>query len=299
MALDLVYFPLRPVTVLRVDGKTKFLARLLANDASKLEVGQVRRSVFLNATGGMLGTALLARESIADYSILLLEENADALEAWARQVSEAFDAEVKTEKLFALAFLGDLAGEAPARGRMIRKTKLALFNRGWMTYAVGSKEAATELMGKVAAAGAKAGEEGVVEALRILAAEASYGLEYDETTSPLEAGFEDVPDFGDPSRVFIGRALTEARKEKGDYERLHLVAFNVPFDPATLTEVPLVIVGEMGYQPTSIARIPDMNLTVALVRLPHEVDVGVTLDALVKTEPATAAKSVLVLSPQA
>ncbi len=298
MALDLVYFPLRPVTVLRVDGKTKFLARLLANDASKLEVGQVRRSVFLNATGGMLGTALLARESIADYSILLLEENADALEAWARQVSEAFDAEVKTEKLFALAFLGDLAGEAPARGRMIRKTKLALFNRGWMTYAVGSKEAATELMGKVAAAGAKAGEEGVVEALRILAAEASYGLEYDETTSPLEAGFEDVPDFGDPSRVFIGRALTEARKEKGDYERLHLVAFNVPFDPATLTEVPLVIVGEMGYQPTSIARIPDMNLTVALVRLPHEVEVGVTLDALVKTEPTTAAKSVLVLSPQ-
>ena len=298
MALDLVYFPLRPVTVLRVDGKTKFLARLLANDASKLEVGEVRRSVFLNATGGMLGTALLARESLTDYSILLLEENADALEAWARQVSEAFDAEVKTEKLFALPFLGDLAGEAPARGRMIRKTKLALFNRGWMTYAVGSKEDATELMGKVAAAGAKAGEEGVVEALRILAAEASYGLEYDETTSPLEAGFEDVPDFADPSRVFIGRALTEARKEKGDYERLHLVAFNVPFDPATLTEVPLVIVGEMGYQPTSIARIPDMNLTVALVRLPHTVEVGSTLDALVKTEPATTAKSVLVLSPQ-
>ena len=298
MALDLVYFPLRPVTVLRVDGKTKFLARLLANDASKLEVGEVRRSVFLNATGGMLGTALLARESLTDYSILLLEENADALEAWARQVSEAFDAEVKTEKLFALPFLGDLAGEAPARGRMIRKTKLALFNRGWMTYAVGSKEDVTELMGKVAAAGAKAGEEGVVEALRIFAAEASYGLEYDETTSPLEAGFEDVPDFTDPSRVFIGRALTEARKEKGDYERLHLVAFNVPFDPATLTEVPLVIVGEMGYQPTSIARIPDMNLTVALVRLPHAVEVGSTLDALVKTEPATTAKSVLVLSPQ-
>ena len=298
MALDLVYFPLRPVTVLRVDGKTRFLARLLANDASKLEVGEVRRSVFLNATGGMLGTALLARESLIDYSILLLEENADALEAWARQVSEAFDAEVKTEKLFALPFLGDLAGEAPARGRMIRKTKLALFNRGWMTYAVGSKEDVKELMGKVAAAGAKAGEEGIVEALRILAAEASYGLEYDETTSPLEAGFEDVPDFTDPSRVFIGRALTEARKEKGDYERLHLVAFNVSFDPATLTEVPLVIVGEMGYQPTSIARIPDMNLTVALVRLPHAVEVGSTLDALVKTEPATTVKSVLVLSPQ-
>ena len=138
----------------------------------------------------------------------------------------------------------------------------------------------------------------MIEALRILAREPAYGLEYDETTSPLEAGLEDALNFDDASRVFIGRALTEARKEKGDFERLNLVVFNVAFDPATLTELPLIIVGDLGYQPTSLVRIPDMNMTAALVRLPHSVEIGTNLDALVKTNPESGAKSVLVLAPQ-
>ena len=298
MALDVVYFPKFQVTMLSVEGDARFLARLLVSDASKLKEGSLIRTALLNATGGVLGTALLARIDTTHYVTLFLEENADALEAWARQVSQAFDATVKIEKLQALPFLGDLAGEAPTRGRCIKKTKLSLFNRGWITYAVGNDEAVDELVGKLRAAEARAGDPAMIEALRILAREPAYGLEYDETTSPLEAGLEDALDFENPARVFIGRALTEARNEKDDFERLNLVVFNAAFDPATLVELPLIIVGELGYQPTSLVRIPDMNMTAALVRLPHTVEIGTNLDALVKTNPASAAKSVLVLAPQ-
>ncbi len=298
MALDVVYFPKVAVTVLSVEGDARFLARLLTSDASKLAEGALTRTVLLNATGGVLGTALLARFDATHFAVLFLEENADALEAWARQVSQAFEATVKIEKLQALPFLGDLAGEAPARCHCIKKTKLSLFNRGWITYAVGSDEAIDELARKLKAAEARAGDPAMIEALRILAREPAYGLEYDETTSPLEAGLEDALNFDDASRVFIGRALTEARKEKGDFERLNLVVFNVAFDPGSLTELPLIIVGDLGYQPTSLVRIPDMNMTAALVRLPHTVEIGTNLDALVKTNPASAAKSVLVLAPQ-
>lgn len=298
MALDVVYFPKVSVTVLSVEGDARFLARLLTSDASKLAEGALTRTALLNATGGVLGTALLSRFDATHFAVLFLEENADALEAWARQVSQAFEATVKIEKLQALPFLGDLAGEAPARGCCIKKTKLSLFNRGWMTYAVGCDEAVDELTQKLKTAEARAGDPAMIEALRILAREPAYGLEYDETTSPLEAGLEEALDFEDPARVFIGRALTEARKEKGDFEKLNLVVFNAPFDPAALTELPLIIVGDLGYQPTSLVRIPDMNMTAALVRLPHTVEIGTNLDALVKTEPATAAKSVLVLAPQ-
>ena len=77
------------------------------------------------------------------------------------------------------------------------------------------------------------------------------------------------------------------------------MAFNVPFDPAALTEMPLVVVGELGYQPTSLVRIPEMNLTASLVRLPPSIEIGTTLDALVKTDPPCNAKTVLVVSPQA
>jgi len=298
MALDVVYFPKVAVTVLSVEGDARFLARLLTSDASKLAEGTLTRTALLNATGGVLGTALLARFDATHFAVLFLEENADALEAWARQVSQAFEATVKIEKLQALPFLGDLAGEAPARCHCIKKTKLSLFNRGWITYAVGSDEDIDELTGKLKAAEARAGDPAMIEALRILAREPAYGLEYDETTSPLEAGLEDALNFDDASRVFIGRALTEARKEKGDFERLNLVVFNVAFDPATLTELPLIIVGDLGYQPTSLVRIPDMNMTAALVRLPHSVEIGTNLDALVKTNPESGAKSVLVLAPQ-
>ncbi len=298
MALDVVYFPKVAVTVLSVEGDARFLARLLTSDASKLAEGTLTRTALLNATGGVLGTALLARFDATHFAVLFLEENADALEAWARQVSQAFEATVKIEKLQALPFLGDLAGEAPARCHCIKKTKLSLFNRGWITYAVGSDEAIDELARKLKAAEARAGDPAMIEALRILAREPAYGLEYDETTSPLEAGLEDALNFDDASRVFIGRALTEARKEKGDFERLNLVVFNVAFDPGSLTELPLIIVGDLGYQPTSLVRIPDMNMTAALVRLPHTVEIGTNLDALVKTNPASAAKSVLVLAPQ-
>ncbi len=298
MALDVVYFPKVAATVLSVEGDARFLARLVTSDASKLTEGTLIRTALLNATGGVLGTALLARFDATHFAVLFLEENADALEAWARQVSQAFEASVKIEKLQALPFLGDLAGEAPARGHCIKKTKLSLFNRGWITYAVGSDEAVDELAGKLKMAEARAGDPAMIEALRILAREPAYGLEYDETTSPLEAGLEDALNFEDPARVFIGRALTEARKEKGDFEKLNLVVFNVAFDPAALTELPLIIVGDLGYQPTSLVRIPDMNMTAALVRLPHTVEIGTNLDALVKTNPESGAKSVLVLAPQ-
>ncbi len=298
MVLDMVYFPVQPVTVLTVDSASKFLARLLVGDPEKLSEGSLVRTAMLNATGGMLGTLLLARESATRFSLFFLEENADALQAWARQVSQAFDAEISVRKLSALPFVGDLAGEAPARGHFIVKTELTLLNRGWMSYAIGEKEPVETLISKLTRAGVNCADPGVMEALRIMAREPACGLEYDETKSPLETGLEDALDFSDASRIFIGRALTEARRDAGGYERLNLVAFNVPFDPSALTEIPLIISGEFGYQPTSLVRISEMNLTAGLVRLPHEVEIGATLEALVKTDPPCAAKSVLVVAPQ-
>ena len=62
MALNMVYFPIRSVTVLTIEAAPKFLARLITSDATKLMQGSVVRTALLNATGGLLGTVLLARE---------------------------------------------------------------------------------------------------------------------------------------------------------------------------------------------------------------------------------------------
>lgn len=299
MALNMVYFPIRSVTVLTIEAAPKFLARLITSDATKLVQGAVVRTALLNATGGLLGTVLLTRVGQETYKLYLTDDNADALEAWIRQVSQAFDAEVVSEKVPMMPYLGDFAGQAPSRGHFEKKTHVTLINRGWISYAVGPEDALKSLIKQLTDAGVEEGPVETIEALRVMAREPASGLEYDEMTSPLEAGLEDALDFSDPDRIFIGRALTQVRFEAKDYERLHLVAFNVPFDPATLTEMPLVVVGELGYQPTSLVRIPEMNLTASLVRLPPSIEIGTTLDALVKTDPPSNAKSVLVVSPQA
>lgn len=299
MALNMVYFPIRSVTVLTIEAAPKFLARLITSDATKLMQGSVVRTALLNATGGLLGTVLLTREGQETYKLYLTDDNADALEAWIRQVSQAFDAEVLSEKVPMMPYLGDFAGQAPLRGHFEKKTHVTLINRGWISYAVGPEDALKSLIKQLTDAGVEEGPVETIEALRVMAREPAPGLEYDETTSPLEAGLEDALDFSDSDRIFIGRALTQARFEAKDYERLHLVAFNIPFDPAALTEMPLVVVGELGYQPTSLVRIPEMNLTASLVRLPPSIEIGATLDALVKTDPPCNAKTVLVVSPQA
>ena len=299
MALNMVYFPIRSVTVLTVEAAPKFLARLITSDATKLMQGSVVRTALLNATGGLLGIVLLTREGQETYKLYLTDDNADALEAWIRQVSQAFDAEVLSEKVPMMPYLGDFAGQAPSRGHFEKKTHVTLINRGWISYAVGPEDALKSLIKQLTDAGVEEGPVETIEALRVMAREPAPGLEYDETTSPLEAGLEDALDFSDSDRIFIGRALTQARFEAKDYERLHLVAFNIPFDPAALTEMPLVVVGELGYQPTSLVRIPEMNLTASLVRLPPSIEIGTTLDVLVKTDPPCNAKSVLVVSPQA
>ena len=232
MALDLVIFDNIPVTILKMQGARKFLARLLTSDVSKLAVGGVERTVAMTATGGVLGTLWAARTALDAYELILVGEETDALQAW------------------------------------------------------------------ILKAGAKKGEKTGWDALRIFAREPAAGLELDEGSSPLETGLEDALDFDDPDRIFIGRALTEARFKAGAYERMQLVAFDVAFDPNLLVEVPNVIVGDTAYPCTSIARVPEGPFTVALVRLPQSVNIGDRVPVDVKTDPRTQCEAALVIDKQ-
>ena len=103
--IELVLFSRRPVKVLTVEGGGKFLARLLAGDVRKIPEGGVERSVMMNATGGILGLPWVARTGGASYELVLASENADAQQAWVRQVSVAFEADVGCESLKGFYFV--------------------------------------------------------------------------------------------------------------------------------------------------------------------------------------------------
>ena len=280
MALDLVIFNETPVTILKVQGAEKFLARLLTSDVTKLAVGGVERSVAMNATGGVLGTPWVARRATDAYEIILAGDETDALQAWIRQVSVAFEADVGVEVL---------AGESLG---------IRFIDMGWMCLAIGSEANIKALSNNLIKAGAKKGEQTGWDALRIFAREPAAGLELDESSSPLETGLEGALNFDDPDRIFIGRALTEARFKAGNYDRMQLVAFDVAFDPALLVEVPYVVLNGTQYPCTSIARVPEGPFTVALVRLPQEVKIGDRVPVDVKTDPRTHCEAALVVDKQ-
>lgn len=300
MALDLVIFNETPVTILKVQGADKFLARLLTSDVTKLAVGGVERSVAMNATGGVLGTPWVARRATDAYEIILAGDETDALQAWIRQVSVAFEAEVGVEALAGFYFVGKLPidGITLQAGHMVESLGIHFIDMGWMCLAIGPEANIKALSENLIKAGAKKGEQTGWDALRIFAREPAAGLELDESSSPLETGLEGALNFDDPDRIFIGRALTEARFKAGNYDRMQLVAFDVAFDPALLVEVPYIVINGTQYPCTSIARVPEGPFTVALVRLPQEVKIGDRVPVDVKTDPRTHCEAALVVDKQ-
>lgn len=298
--IELVLFEKAPVTVLTVDGAGKFLARLLAGDVKKIPEGGVVRSVMMNATGGIIGVPWVARTGNTSYELILAADNADAEQAWVRQVSVAFDAEVGCESLAGFYFVGKLpvAEIALKPQTMVKASGLRFIDMGWMSLATGPKEAIDALYGNLLAAGAKKGEQTGFDALRIFAREPAMGLELDEGASPLETGLEEALDFSDPERIFIGRALTEARAASGKHLRMQLVAFDVAFDPSLLIEVPSVVIDDVDYPLTSIARVPEGPFTVGLVRLPLSVKIGDRVKTVVRTDPRVVCNGALVVDRQ-
>jgi aminomethyltransferase len=300
MAIDTVLFDIVPVTVLTVKNSARFMERLVTSDVAKMAVGSVERTVMMNATGGVIDTLFVARTELDCYKLLLVGESADVREAWIRQMSVAFDSEVQTEKQSGFHFVGNLPidGIDMQPKKFVERSGMLFVHMGWMQMVVGAGENIEALSRSLQNLGAKKGEQSGLDALRILAREPALGLELDESVSPLESGLIDAVDFNDPNRIFLGRALCEARFNAGGYERLHLVAFDTAFDPMLLVEAPLVVVGDMGYPLTSLARIPEMPLTVGLVRLPYDVQVGQHFETIVRTDPRTNCGGALVIDPQ-
>lgn len=300
MALEIVLFDQVPVTVLKVRGAGKFLARLLTSDVTKLPVGGIERSVMMNATGGIIGLPWVARTENDAYELILWGEEADAQQAWVRQVSVAFDAEIEAETLSGIPYVGTMPidGLKLEEHAYVNQAGIRFMNLSWICMVVGAHDAMTSMRDNLIAAGAKKGEQTGFDALRIFAREPAMGLEISEGVSPLEAGLIDAVDFSDPERIFIGRALTEARFKAQNFYKLQLIAFDVPFDPNLLVEVPAVIVDDVEHPLTSIARIPEGPYTVGLVRVPPSVDIGTRVRTKVMTDPRTVCEAALVIDRQ-
>lgn len=277
----------------------KLLRRLLASDVEKLAPGQAIRSVLLNASGGVMLEACAAALPGNAWELVLSPAGADAGLAWMRQVAIAFDADVQSLEAGHAFWLAGPEGrallekagvEAPREGG-VKDVKredgafLSISAFPGLYLVAGDADSANDFWLKLKAAGAVPVGERAFEALRASLCLPAPGAEYDESTSPLECGMGERVDFGDPSRMFIGRALTEARARSGVRCKLGLLEVECDAAAEDLVEAPDVSIegnDAEGGLITSWVKAEDKVLALAL--LPAATLEGAKAAVSVKTE---------------
>ena len=232
----------------------KLLRRLLTADAACFPPGSAFRAAMLNASGGIMLESLVIAGNDT-WELVFPPGAADAGKAWTRQVAVAFDAEV-AEPAGRHAFwmggprlaetLRGIGIEMPAPGKTVcvgdGADTVVIAALPDMVLAVGAVAAANRLWEKVEAAGAvPVGEQGW-ELARTLACMPALRRDYDESSSPVEFGFEACVDFRDAGRMFIGRALTEARSRSGVRCRMGVLEIDAEVDPREFDEAPEAVV---------------------------------------------------------
>lgn len=212
-----------------------FIQYLTTNDAGKLEENQCQYSVLCNEKGGVVDDILVYRLP-EFYMIIANASNADKVLAWLKKYAAGFGAiDISPwEGYSMLSLQGPKALEAAGfplgdvkRNHVIWRGKILLSRTGYTgedgIEIIAPKEGISGLWDSFLHKGIQPCGLGARDTLRLEAGLPLYGHEYDEETTPLEAGYGWAVKFdkGD----FIGRAALLKEKETG--LKKHLVGIEM------------------------------------------------------------------------
>jgi aminomethyltransferase len=224
---------------LRGPESRDFLRWLLANDVARLDgrPGKALYSLMLNSSAGIIDDLIVYGLGADDWMLVMnaATRNSDML--WIRQQAEAFSVEIiEYFDAAMLALQGPRAFEQLARIRpewAAQASDLPPFAsvelpEGMLATTGYTGEAGCELMlgaGAACAFWADAMAAGVQpvglaarDTLRLEAGMLLYGLDMDDTTSPLASGLDWTLAMKD-DRIFIGRDVLEQQKAAGNLPR--------------------------------------------------------------------------------
>ncbi|OGC11929.1 hypothetical protein A3K48_05555 [candidate division WOR-1 bacterium RIFOXYA12_FULL_52_29] len=197
-------FDIGHMGLLRIGGKElPFLQSLTTNDASLLAVGRCQYSILCNERGGTVDDILLYR--FADhYLIVCNASNTDKVVAWLTQHSSGKVEIAPLINLCAISLQGPLALPLAEKGlgfslsslkrnHTVSAAPLIVSRTGYTgedgIELVLPKELCLDYWEKFLALGAVPCGLGARDTLRLEAGLPLYGHEYDDETSPLEAGY--------------------------------------------------------------------------------------------------------------
>ena len=291
-------FDVSHMTIVDVQGTDakSFLRRLVINDVAKLTVaGKALYTGMLNETGGVIDDLIIYYFSETNYRLVVNSATRVKDLAWIEKQSAGFDITVTERPEFGMiAVQGPKAkamvatllnaeeniaveGMKPFFGVQVGDLFIATTGyTGEEGYEIIVPEAVVETYWqKLLDAGVAPCGLGARDTLRLEAGMNLYGLDMDESVSPIAANMAWTIAWEPSDRNFIGRDILAAQKEAGDQPKLVGLVLEEKGVLRTAQKV-ITTFGEGII--TSGTFSPTLGHSVALARVPRSIKVGDTVE---------------------
>ncbi len=290
---DAGMFDVSHMAIVDVTGKEAllYLQYLLANDAGKLDqVGKALYTCMLNSTGGIVDDLIVYRMSESDYRLVLNAGTREKDWQWLVNQKKKFQVELtQRDDLAMVAIQGPnaisrimplfedseqnaLKALKPFQGTTINGI---FYSRTGYTGEDGFEiqvpaNHVNELWQNLLSVGVKPCGLGARDTLRLEAGLNLYGVDMDETTTPLESNLAWTVAFEPSHRNFIGRKILEAQQKASHKKMVGLVLES----SGVLRNHQKVLIPNNGTgEITSGSFSPTLGHAIALARLPSDLNI--------------------------
>ncbi|WP_448211071.1 glycine cleavage system aminomethyltransferase GcvT [Colwellia sp. MEBiC06753] len=294
---DAGMFDVSHMTIVDVKGADAkaFLRRLVINDVAKLDVaGKALYTGMCNEAGGVIDDLIVYFFTETDYRLVVNSATREKDLAWMAEQSKGFDVTITERPEFAMIAIQGPNAKAKVATLLTAEQNAAVEGMkpffavqagdlfiattgytGEAGYEIALPEAqAADLWQQLLDAGVKPCGLGARDTLRLEAGMNLYGLDMDETVSPLAANMAWTISWDDESREFVGKEAIAAQREAGGQAKL----VGLVLEEKGVLRSGLTVVTPHGEGViTSGTFSPTLGHSIAMARVPRAVQLGDTV----------------------
>lgn len=239
---DAGVFDVSHMTIVDINGQdaTDFLRYLLTNDVAKIKPGKALYTCMLNDRGGILDDLIVYQLTPENYRLVCNAATREKDLAWLQQQQTQFNVTIVSQP--DLAILAVQGPQAIAKTTPLLPSRIAeklhnlapfhlITDEAWLCARTGytgedgleiilPPMAAEQLWQQLLSHGVKPCGLAARDTLRLEAGLNLYGIDMDESTTPLEASLAWTIAWEDASRQFIGKKALLQQREQGISQRL-------------------------------------------------------------------------------
>lgn len=295
---DAGMFDVSHMTIVDVQGDDAqaFLRRLVINDVAKLDVaGKALYTGMCNLDGGVIDDLIVYFFSNTDYRLVVNSATRVKDLAWINEQSSAFDVAITERPEFAMiavqgpqakakvATLLNAEQRAAVEGMKpffsVQAGDLFIATTGYTGengYEIAlPADQAADLWQQLLDVGVKPCGLGARDTLRLEAGMNLYGLDMDESVSPLAANMAWTISWEPEDRNFNGREVLAAQRAAGDQPKL----VGLVLEEKGVLRSGLKVITEAGEGViTSGTFSPTLGYSIAMARIPRSVALGSTVE---------------------